>query len=157
MIIITDSDRTRFWSKVNLGSYKECWDWNASLQTAGYGQISIDGTQRSAHRISYLITYGTIPKGLCVLHRCDNKKCVNPQHLFLGTHKDNAIDAARKGRLSNRGETHPSARLTSADVLAIRSLWRSGKVTQKQIADQFRVTEDHVGDIVRRRYWSHLS
>lgn len=95
----------RFWSKVHKTSSPHgCWEWTASCfeKRGGYGQfstVSFSGRKRySAHRFSWLIEHGSIPKGLCVLHRCDNPKCVNPMHLFLGTDMDNVRDMRAKRR-----------------------------------------------------------
>lgn len=81
-----------------------CWEWTGSRNTAGYGVISSKGRKRMAHRVSYEIANGPIPDGMLVCHRCDNPKCVRPDHLFLGTSRDNAQDAASKGRVSNQNK-----------------------------------------------------
>lgn len=120
----------RFWSKVNIGAANECWEWQASLDTRGYGNLGVakpDGSGRfltqRAHRIAWEITHGALPAGMLVCHRCDNRKCVNPAHLFLGDHKDNTRDCVAKGRLSNRkGVNNVRAKLTDECVKVIRSL-----------------------------------
>lgn len=94
----------RFWRHVNKGSPYECWVWTGSNDGKGYGQISA-GAGRSpikAHRLSWEIHNGQIPAGMVICHRCDNPKCVNPSHLFVGTQKDNMVDCATKNRLSVR-------------------------------------------------------
>jgi hypothetical protein len=96
----------RFWQKVARGDDHECWLWQASADRHGYGQI-IAGAYHTgsqprplkAHRVAWELTYGPIPDGLWVLHRCDNPPCVNPAHLFLGTQTDNMRDAATKERI----------------------------------------------------------
>lgn len=99
----------RFWSKVERGpeGSEECWMWvGATVHPMPYGRIQSAGRYLLAHRVSYEINVGPIPKGLCVLHRCDNPRCVRPDHLFLGTRSDNAADRHAKGRSrggSNRG------------------------------------------------------
>lgn len=101
---LTNEHVARFWSKVNTNGAaileSLCWEWTASKTKKGYGRIrnSVFG-EVTAHRLSYLIHSGAIPSGLWVLHRCDNRACVNPDHLFLGTHKDNMHDCSAKGRL----------------------------------------------------------
>jgi hypothetical protein len=88
----------RFWEKVRIASKDECWLWTASLNNKGYGKIGEGKKILLAHRVSWELHFGPIPDRLCVLHKCDNPKCVNPDHLFLGTQKDNAQDMVRKNR-----------------------------------------------------------
>ena len=97
----------RFWAKVDTSG--ECWNWIGAINTNGYGRFRLFGIPTSAHRASFIINYGSIPEldewhGMCVLHKCDNKCCVNPEHLFLGTQQDNIIDMYSKGR----GHSNPS-------------------------------------------------
>lgn len=100
----------RFWEKVHKTS--TCWEWTASLNALGYGKFgkSSGRGHEGAHRVSWWLTNGPIPSGLYVLHRCDNPKCVRPDHLFLGTNADNLRDAAQKGRMSP--QAHPERYLS---------------------------------------------
>ncbi len=88
--------KERFWSKVLKTA--SCWLWTASEHGKGYGGFKLDGKTQKASRVSYMMAYGKIPEGMCVLHKCDNRKCVRPSHLFLGTVRDNNIDMMKKGR-----------------------------------------------------------
>lgn len=97
----------RFWSKVTAGEPDECWEWRGALDSTRYGVMSVPttvahNTKTYAHRISYELHKGPIPAGLEILHSCDNRPCVNPWHLSVGTRKDNVQDARRKGRLRGR-------------------------------------------------------
>jgi hypothetical protein len=87
----------RFWEKVEKGD--GCWLWKGQIGTPGYGTLSVShNRKRSAHRVSWELHYGTVPDGMCVLHRCDNRPCVRPDHLFVGTLLDNNVDCIKKGR-----------------------------------------------------------
>lgn len=146
----------RFWSKVDKSG--ECWEWTGALRGDGYGTFglgrAVDG-YTYAHRFSFELTRGPIPEGLVVCHHCDNRRCVKPDHLFLGTKKDNQQDMVAKGR-SLRGERHNLAQLTEPQVLEIRSLWAAGGLAQAAIAERFGTNKANVSQIVRGKKWKHL-
>lgn len=97
----------KLYSKVERDPLTGCFNWIAAKCNDGYGQICIGNKKiRRAHRVSYQLHYGVDPLGLCVLHKCDNPSCVNPQHLFLGTHTDNMRDMLVKGRNAHKNKTH---------------------------------------------------
>lgn len=146
----------RFWSKVERGGASECWQWRGSIDTRGYGSTNMDGVTSRAHRVSYELSNGPIPKGVghhgvCVLHTCDNRACVNPTHLFLGTHKDNMGDMVAKGRKPSRvGSRNGRAILSEAQVIAIRSDARVAPA----IAKDYSVGRWVVHSIKRGRTWA---
>jgi HNH endonuclease len=116
--------RDRFLSKISVNC-NGCHLWTANTAKNGYGRFKLrDGTQAPAHRIAWEIANGPIPYGLQVLHKCDVRSCVNPEHLFLGTHGDNMRDMVNKRR-GLLGEMNGRAKLTSADVIAIRGSSKS--------------------------------
>lgn len=138
----------RFWSKVDVCGPDECWEWLASKKNTGYGEFWVHGRIWYAHRVVWTLTYGPIPEGLHVCHHCDNPSCVNPYHLFLGTHRDNLIDAAKKGQMAKK--------LTEEDVLDIRALYATGEWTQWDLADAFGVQQNTISRIVRHECWKHI-
>ena len=147
----------RFWSKVDRRGPDECWPWEATRNQDGYGRFWL-GELKSAHRVAWEIANGPIPKGRCVLHRCDNPQCVNPAHLWLGTHADNMADRDAKGRQwDRRGENHPHSKLTELDVICIRHWLKDGRWTQQKIADAFGIGRMTISNINTGRVWSHVS
>lgn len=137
-----------------------CWEWIGKLMTTGYGRFSMNGKHLSSSRVAYAFIYGPIPPGIYVCHKCDNPKCVRPDHLFAGTHADNMRDMAAKGRgrsgcVSMPGESNPQAVLTERDVYLIRSLVQKD-VKQKVLADTFGVTFQTISDIARGKRWRHV-
>ena len=136
-----------------------CWIWTGCCDKRGYGDIwTGKGRSRLAHRVSWELHNGPIPKGehygtICVCHRCDTPSCVNPLHLFLGTHQENIIDMFKKGRGHKaNGEKNNYSKLSDADVIAIRA---DGRV-QDEIAADYGVHQTTVSKILLRKSWSHL-
>ena len=149
----TRSVADRFWAKVDRGRADDCWEWTASLDGKGYGQFfpKTDASVR-AHRWSFADTYGPIPDTLCVCHKCDNPKCVNPNHLFLGTHADNMRDMRRKGRHPGpgfAGESHPNVKLTDSQVREIRAGYSGAWGEQTRLAQEYGVHKTLISTIVR--------
>lgn len=150
------STEDRFWSKVQKTD--GCWTWTASKDSCGYGTFRLSGKIRKAHRVSYELSHGPIPDGMHVCHRCDVPACVNPSHLFLGTHADNMADMAAKGRATPpKGAEHHSAKLTEVQVVYIRWLFASGLMKQRQLAESFGVSRGLIGHISQRRKWGEAA
>lgn len=184
---LTDADRERFWAKVDRRGPDECWPWTRYLNADGYGVFGHGGRAAArtllASRVCWFITRGVWPS-VCVLHDCDNPRCCNPAHLFLGTPTDNNADMRRKGRQAKgdrhgsrvhpervargdrsgsrrhpeklpRGEANPQARLNADAVRQIRGL-RAGGMTQQAIAHCFGVSRAAIRKILKRLTWRHI-
>lgn len=152
--------RDRFLKKVIKS--KNCWQWNAAKSAKGYGYIGVRGKDgwktKYAHRISYELFRGKIPRGLLVLHKCDNPGCVNPKHLFIGTDMDNCRDKINKGRLFiPHGESNGNSKLTLKQVKKIRLLYSTGRYFHKDLAKQFGVKKSSIGHIVNNQSWNELT
>lgn len=148
----------RFWSQVNKTD--TCWLWTGTVNMGGYGRLMRAVGEKPrlilAHRASYELHVGPIPVDRYVLHKCDTPACVRPDHLWLGTYKDNRADAAAKGRLP-RGERANNAKLTEAQVLEIWHTYKPYKVTAKAFAERFGVNRNAIRDIMNGRCWKHLT
>jgi hypothetical protein len=148
----------RFTAKYEVDPETGCWLWTGALKPNGYGVFGVGGRQGGntyAHRAAYEFFVGPIPPDLLVLHRCDTPPCVNPAHLFLGSHADNMADMTAKGR-SLRGERHNRGKLTEADAVEIRQLWSDGGMSQSEIGRRFGIGKTTVSAIVRGYLWRHL-
>lgn len=129
-----------------------CWLWTASVGSHGYGDLRHNKTYYLAHRLAYQLYVSPIPDGKYVLHRCDNRLCVNPVHLFIGNHNDNMSDMNNKGRQvgGGRGTGRPVLNITVAQN--IRAIVKSG-VKQKDVAKAYGLHPDHIRKIVNRKVW----
>ncbi len=182
-IKLTPSDEQRFWEKVNKDGPIQthmktpCWEWTACKGKQGYGRFGAGGRVWPTHRVVWTLVHGDIPHdgsahGICVCHHCDNRLCVNPLHLFLGTQKENLADRESKGRgirVSGdahhtrlhperlaRGEAHHKAKLTAVQIVEIRALYAAGGATLKMLGTQFGVSHSRISDIVNRKNWTHI-
>ncbi len=169
------------WSRVATSDTDACWPWLGATRK-GYGHVRYQGQQWSAHRLAYVLARGPIPTGMLVCHACDNPLCCNPQHLWLGTNRENILDSVTKGRhvqvdlasLSSerrargmlhgmhthpesrrRGEHNGSAKLTTDQVIQIREQSARG-LTQRQLAREYGICQATVRDIVLRKKWQHV-
>lgn len=160
----------RFWTKVV--KTETCWIWSARITKNGYGQFKINYKSLLAHRVAWELINASenLLEKVCVLHKCDNRKCVNPKHLFLGTVKDNNRDRKQKDRSANgnrngsrlypekliRGEKHWNAKLTEQDVKDIRTIYKIGNVTQSFLAKKYGVYQTLISDIINKKKWKHV-
>ena len=129
-----------------------CWLWIGGATTVGYGKIFANGFVRLSHRVSYEEYKGAIPEGMLVLHKCDTPACINPEHLFLGTNKENMQDASRKGRTSF-GEKNGSSKITEKDAILILNSAQSVSILSRK----YNITETSIRNIKNGDKWSYLN
>jgi HNH endonuclease len=139
-----------FWDKVKKG--KGCWEWTGYIHPSGYGMFRFQGKTPMAHRVAWILTHGEIPRGMKVLHRCDYPGCVNPDHLFLGTQRDNVLDMYGKGR-GVAGERHHRSKLSINDAINIRIL----DIPIRTLADLYGVHHGTIHAIKAGRTWKQAT
>ncbi len=146
-----------FIEKICFGS-SECWFWMGALDTGGYGLMQSTISSK-AHRISWTLFHGNIPKDKKVLHKCDNRNCVNPDHLFLGSQYDNVHDMIAKGRArkaSQNGEENGFSKLKEEQILEIRNKYKNGNTSCKKLANEYSCSPMNICRIINRKLWSHV-
>lgn len=157
LYLLTMNDR--FWEKVAVMGEDDCWNWTASTDGGGYGIFMVSPNPRimeKAHRLSWMMINGSIPDGLYVLHACDNPACVNPNHLFLGTHLDNMKDKVSKGRQTRLpGEQNGRNILSEIDVRNIVRLHEQG-MSYRKLSKKFGIGNTQIGRIIRKETWRWL-
>lgn len=157
----------RYWPKIDLSDLDGCWPWMAGRLHWGHGAFTINAKMERAHRVMWVLHYGEIPQGLCVCHQCDNPPCCNPNHLFLGTHRENMADRNAKGRTASgdrsgsalhpevhQGERHWKTRLKEVDIREIRAL--RGQIRQIDLASRFGVDQGQISAIQLGKAWKHI-
>lgn len=160
----------RFWAKVDIRGSDECWEWQGAL-TRGYGRLKRgDGTKKLAysHRVAYELKNGPIPEGMLICHKCDNRPCCNPAHLFIGTQMDNVRDMINKGRRAEtlfdtkeiveriRGENAWNSKLTEANVIDARKRVACGEPCSV-LAKELSVSKQCIEKVVYRMSWKHVA
>jgi hypothetical protein len=158
----TELQLSRMSERIDKTTPNGCWVWGGDKNRAGYGTITIFAKRAHSkrlgrvftHRVMWTETHGEIPSGMCVLHRCDNPPCCNPNHLFLGTYADNSNDKVRKNRQA-RGTQLPQSRLTEATVKEILVAYAAG-IPAATLARRFNVHHETVGYVLRGKTWAHV-
>lgn len=150
----------RFWERVDRRGPDDCWEWQSYINDSGYG-ITRGRKNKAfrAHVMAYEFTYGPVPGNMFVCHKCDNRACCNPAHLFVGTPADNVRDMVEKGRVARdtgrRGELHGMSKVTDEGVREMRELARDG-LSYAELGRRYGISDVQVSRIVRRMCWNHL-
>lgn len=151
---LSADDIHRFWSAVNASSPDECWVWTRALDSYGYGHFSVAGYKRGAHRISYLIDRGDLPE--VVRHTCDNRCCVNPNHLRGGTQQDNIEDRQRRDRQA-KGRRNGRSKLDAETVRELRRRYAETDVTYRALADELDMNHKSIAAAIKGKTWGHVA
>ncbi|MEG4424966.1 MULTISPECIES: HNH endonuclease signature motif containing protein [unclassified Microcoleus] len=149
-------DRSKERFEKHIISKDNCWLTDLWCNQRGYGQFHLKRSRMNASRASFLIYNGEIPEGMFVCHKCDNPPCVNPEHLFLGTHTENMRDMVEKGR-SNRGSKNPQSKLTEKEVFQIKALLVETNLTVERISVLFDVSQRTIAYIKQNDIWKHVN
>jgi hypothetical protein len=155
--ILSPERRATFWDCVRKGAASECWEWQRALRSDGYARFNFKTTRPTkcalVHRISYALAHGSAPAGRLICHRCDNRKCVNPAHLYCGSPSDNNRDRAERDRMNlPRGEQHPNTKFDVWDIICIRADPRKNPA----IAQDYGCGRTTISAIKRRQNWGHV-
>lgn len=143
----------------NVLDQNQCWEWSGAIDTYGYGVFYFKGKIHKSHRLMYEIHYAEPLNNLHCLHTCDNRKCVNPLHLFSGTNSDNVKDKIKKGRCytgNQKGEQNGASKLKNSNVIKIRNLYKTGNYTITKLSEIYNVHRSTISYIVNNKTYTHL-
>lgn len=164
---LTTPPEIRFWNKVKKQPGDGCWEWQGCITKNGYGRFGVLARKLSVwtHRYALELAGIEIPPGMCACHKCDNRKCVRPDHLFVGTLADNVRDMRAKGRnrtcpnpekFSPRGSKHYAARFTESQVVEIRKRYAEGGISFRKLGTLYNSPPEAIAKIVWRKTWTHV-
>jgi hypothetical protein len=155
---LTEKDKDRFWSKVAItANPNKCWEWNGTKSHNGYGHLNIRYSCVRAHRMSYFIENNIDPLDKAVLHTCDNRKCVNPKHLKIGSALDNIRDCINKGRFRTlRGSEMWNSKLNESQVLEIRNIYSKRELTINELVRKYSVSYTLIWRILKGQVWKSV-
>lgn len=146
------------WKYIDKSNDNQCWDWLGCIHNSGYGMFMVNYKPYLSHRLIYEMTYGNITDNLLVCHKCDNRKCCNPLHLFLGTAHDNTVDMVNKNRCNSPiGQRNGMNKLNNNEIKEIRLLYTSNNYTQKILSEIYSVSQSNISLIVNSKRWKHIN
>lgn len=149
-MIIPNKDAVRFWSNVDIKGEDDCWIWKLSAAPNGYGKFSLKHICYGTHRVAWILAFGDIPPGKFILHKCDNKPCCNPKHLYCGTQSDNMCDRWERSGLTIKEVSHP--RFYEGEIWLMKKIHETGKFSQEFIAKLFKTGQSSISRHVRNKY-----
>lgn len=143
----------KFWEKVDKKGEDECWNWKGALNKDRYGQFNYKGKPKLSHIVSYILVHGNVPKGLFILHKCNNPSCVNPKHLYIGTQADNMKQMVKDGR-SLYGEKNPNSKLNWEIVNKIRAEYVNDRnITIRKLSNKYNMPLGTIQNIIEDKTW----
>jgi len=147
--------------KSKLDPETGCWNWQGAKGPRKYGSMRYKGKTNTPHKVSRIVFNGPVPPGMIVRHLCNNQRCVNPEHLGIGTQKENVRDTIEAGRFNKpKGSKHPNAKLTEDDVREIRELFKEAHLSKSEFCEYqacfYNISPGTISDIINRKTWKHV-